>query len=159
MGTLFVFDRHTWHNITMWKQTIIAQNIENRTDYYQNVSKESYFGIRQPIGNWFTIKKIIAMKHRMSRVFTNGPGDWGSIASWIIPKTQKWYMMPPCLTLSIKRQRSKVKWSNPGNKVAASPTLWCSNYWKGSLRVTLNYGRQLYFYFQNFTKESNFGIR
>ena len=25
-----------------------------------------------------------------------------------------------------------------------SPTPWCSSYWKESLRVTLNYGRQLY---------------
>ena len=24
----------------------------------------------------------------MSRVFTNGPGDWGSIPGWVIPKTQ-----------------------------------------------------------------------
>ena len=28
--------------------------------------------------------------------------------------------------------------------VAPSPTLWCSSYRKGSLRVTLDYGRQLY---------------
>ena len=25
----------------------------------------------------------------MSRVFTNGPGDWGSIPGQVIPKTQK----------------------------------------------------------------------
>ena len=25
----------------------------------------------------------------MSRVFANGPGDWGSIPGWVIPKTQK----------------------------------------------------------------------
>ena len=30
--------------------------------------------------------------------------------------------------------------------VAPSPTSWCSSYRKGSLRVTLDYGRQLYFY-------------
>ena len=29
--------------------------------------------------------------------------------------------------------------------VAPSPTPWCSSYRKGSLRVTLDYGRQLYF--------------
>ena len=28
--------------------------------------------------------------------------------------------------------------------VAPSPTPWCSSYRKGSLRVTLDYGRQLY---------------
>ena len=29
--------------------------------------------------------------------------------------------------------------------VAPSPTHWCSSYQKGSLRVTLDYGRQLYY--------------
>ena len=52
--------------------------------------------------------------------------------------------MPPCLTLSIIRYVSRVKWSNPGKEVAPSPTPWCSSYRKGSLRVTLDYGRQLY---------------
>ena len=60
------------------------------------------------------------------RVFANGPGDLGSIPSWVIPKTQKWYLMPPCLTLSIIRYRSRVKWSNPAKGVAPSPTHWCS---------------------------------
>ena len=39
------------------------------------------------------------------------------------------------------RYGSRVKWSNPGNGVAPSPTPWCSSYRKGSLRVTLDYGR------------------
>ena len=34
--------------------------------------------------------------------------------------------MPPCLTLSIIRYGSRVKWSNPGKGVAPSPTHWCS---------------------------------
>ena len=34
--------------------------------------------------------------------------------------------MPPCLTLSIIRYGSRVKWSNPGKGVATSPTLQCS---------------------------------
>ena len=41
-------------------------------------------------------------------------------------RLKKWYLMPPCLTLSIIRYRSRVKWSNPGKGVAPSPTLWCS---------------------------------
>ena len=56
-------------------------------------------------------------------------------------RLQKWYLIPPCLTLSIVRYGSRVKWSNPGNGVAPSPTPWCSSYRKGSLRVTLDYGR------------------
>ena len=52
--------------------------------------------------------------------------------------------MPPCLTLSIIRYGSRVKWRIPGKGVASSPTPWCSSYRKMCLRVTLDYGRQLY---------------
>ena len=59
-------------------------------------------------------------------------------------RLKKWYLMPPCLTLSIIRYGSRVKWSNPGKGVAPSPTPWCRG---GRLRVTLDYGRQLYLLF------------
>ena len=58
---------------------------------------------------------------------------------------QKWYLIPPCLTLSNIRYLSRVKWSNPRKGVAPFPTPWCSSYWKGSLLVALDYGCQLYF--------------
>ena len=60
-------------------------------------------------------------------------------------RLKKWYLILPCLTLSIIRYVSRVKWSNPGKEVAPSPTPRCSSYWKGSLRVALDYSRQLYF--------------
>ena len=44
----------------------------------------------------------------VDRVFANGPGDWDSIPDWVIPKTKKWYLMPPCLILSIRRYKSTV---------------------------------------------------
>ena len=44
--------------------------------------------------------------------------------------SKKWYFMPPCLTLSIIRYISRVKWSNSGKGVAPSRILWCSSYWK-----------------------------
>ena len=56
------------------------------------------------------------------REFDNGPGDLGSIPSRFIPKTQKLYLMPHCLTLSIIRYGSRVKWSNPGKGIVPSPT-------------------------------------
>ena len=59
-------------------------------------------------------------------------------------RLKKWYLMLPCLTLSILRYRSRVKLSNPGKGVAPSPTPRCISYRKGNLRVTLDYGRQLY---------------
>ena len=55
-------------------------------------------------------------------------------------------MTPPCLTLSIIRYGSRVKWSNLGNGVAPYSIPRRCSYWKGSLRVTLNYDRQLYFF-------------
>ena len=59
-------------------------------------------------------------------------------------RIKKWYLMPLCLTLSIIRYGSRVKWVNPGKEIALSPTPWCSSYQKGILQVTLDYDRQLY---------------
>ena len=39
-------------------------------------------------------------------------------------------LIPPCLTLSIIRYVSRVKWSNPGKGVASSPTPRYTSYWK-----------------------------
>ena len=39
---------------------------------------------------------------------------------------------------------SSSNWFTEFNVLAPSPTHWCSSYRKGSLRVTLDYGRQLY---------------
>ena len=91
-------------------------------------------------GHWWTLSPL----DRMVRVLANGPGDQGSIPGRIIPKTQKWYLMPSCLTLSIIMYGLRVKWRNPGKGGAPSPTPLCSSNQKGSLRVTLDYGRLLY---------------
>ena len=54
----------------------------------------------------------------MVRVFANSPGDLGSIPGRVIPKDSKnGYLTLPCLTLSIIRQGSRVKGSNPGKGV------------------------------------------
>ena len=47
--------------------------------------------------------------------------------------------MLACLTLSIIRCGSSVKWSNPRNGIAPSPKSRCSSYWTGNLWVTLDY--------------------
>ena len=54
----------------------------------------------------------------MVRVFANGPGAWVQPQVMSYQRLKKWYLMPPCLTLSI---RSRVKWSNPGKRVARAP--------------------------------------
>ena len=64
-------------------------------------------------------------------------------------RLKKWYLITPCLTLSIIRYRSRVKWSNPEKGVAPSPTPWCSGYWKGSLWVSLDYGHNIFLRLKN----------
>ena len=65
-------------------------------------------------------------------------GTWVQSQVESYQRLKKWYLMPPCLTLSVIRYGSRVKWSNPGNGVAPSPTPWCSSYRKGSIPVTLD---------------------
>ena len=74
----------------------------------------------------------------MSRVFTNGLRDRGSIPGRVILKTQKMVLDAALINTQHCKVRIKVKWSNPGNIDAPSTTPRCSSYWKGSLRVTLD---------------------
>ena len=64
----------------------------------------------------------------MSSVFANDPGNLGTLPCRVIPKTQKRYLMPPCLTLSFIRYVSRDKWSNPEKGVTTFPTPRCSSY-------------------------------
>ena len=43
-------------------------------------------------------------------------GDQGSIPGQVIPKTQKWYLMPPCLTLNIISYGSRVNGAIQGKE-------------------------------------------
>ena len=73
---------------------------------------------------------------------------------------KKWYLMRPSLTLKQHfKQGSRVKWSNPGNGVAPSPTPRCSSYWKESFRVTLDYSRQLYLFKKKKKKHKTMRIK
>ena len=80
------------------------------------------------------------------RVFANGPGDLGSIPGRVIPKTQKMGLDASLLNTQHYKVRIKGKVEQSREGVAPSPTPWCSSYRKGNLRVTLDYGRQLYFF-------------
>ena len=65
----------------------------------------------------------------MSWMFANGLGDQG----WILDRKM-------VLDAALLRTQTRIK--SKGNGVASSPTPRCSSYWKGSLRVTLDWGRQ-----------------
>ena len=62
----------------------------------------------------------------MSRVFANGPEGQGSIPGQIIPKTKKMVLDVTLLSTQHYKVRIKGKWSNPGNRIAPSPTPQCS---------------------------------
>ena len=79
------------------------------------------------------------------RVFANGLGDLGSIPGRVIPKTQKMVLDASLLNTQHYKVRIKGKVGQSKKEEAPSPTPWCSSYRKGSLRVTLDYGRQLYY--------------
>ena len=83
----------------------------------------------------------------MGRVFANGPRDLGSIPVCVIPKTLKMVLDTSLLNTQQYKVLWRVKWSNSGKGATPSPTRRCSSYLKGSLLVTLDYGRQHYFTF------------
>ena len=87
----------------------------------------------------------------MVRVFANDPGDPSSIPGRVIPKTQKMVLDPTLL--NTQHYKVKIK-----GKVAPSPTLWCGSYQKGSLQVTLDYGRQLYLLYMTICTFSSFKV-
>ena len=74
----------------------------------------------------------------MVRVFTNGPGNLGSIPGRVIPKTQKMVLDASLLNTQHYKVRIKGKWINSRKVVMSSPIPRRSSYWKGSLRVTLD---------------------
>ena len=94
----------------------------------------------------------------VSRVFANGLGDLGSIPGRVIPKTLKMVLDISLLNTQQYKVRIKGKVEHSWKGVVPSPTPRCSSCWKGSLLVTLDYGRQLYFTYERERKrerESN----
>ena len=85
----------------------------------------------------------------------SGPGDLGSIPSRVIPKTQKMVLDASLLNTQHYKVRIKGKVEQSREGVAPSPTHWCSSYRKGSFRVTLDYGRQLYLLYLLVSYQSN----
>ena len=96
---------------------------------------EFFFPCKQKI--WTTFGLAV-------RVFANGPGDLVSVPGRVIPKTQKMVLYASLLNTQHYKVRIKGKVEQSREGVAPSPTHWCSSYRKGSLQVTLNYGRQLF---------------
>ena len=67
-------------------------------------------------------------------------------------RLKKWYLVPPCLILSIIRYASRVKWSNPGKGITPSQHLGVVAIEKGAFRSPLtkvNYIYNIYIYKQD----------
>ena len=88
----------------------------------------------------FDFNRLISV---VSRVFTNGPGDLGSIPGLVMPKTLKMVLDTSLFNTQQYKVLSRVKWNNQRKGVAPSPTPRCSSYWKLSLLFVLDYGCQL----------------
>ena len=91
----------------------------------------------------------------VGRVFANGPGCLDSILVRVIPKTQKMVLNTSLLNSQQCKVCIKVKWSNSGKGITPSLTPRCSSYWKVSLLVAFDYGRQHYFTYYLFHNNSS----
>ena len=67
----------------------------------------------------------------LSRVFANGPGDQGSIAGGVIPKTQKMVLDAALLDTQHYKVRIKGKLKQSRERSSALSYTSCSSYWKG----------------------------
>ena len=73
------------------------------------------------------------------REFTSGQGDRGFISGWVIPKTQKMVLDASLHNTLHYKLWINDKWSNPEKEVAPFLIPRCCSYWKGNLRVALDY--------------------
>ena len=116
---------NSWYVII---SSIIQAPFHQNSAQYQWARKET---TKNP---WFAKRR----NGRINRVFANGPRDRGSIQVRVILKTQK--MVLDAALLNTRHYNvsitGKEKQSRKG--VAPSPTLWCSSYWKGGIRITLD---------------------
>ena len=102
--------------------------------------------------SWVELDPVLTIWHndtKMKNIYSSPMVQQTGVQSQVksYQRLKKWYLIPPCLTLSIIRYMLRVKWSNPGKGEAPSTTSRCCSYWKGSLWVTIDYSHQLYFYF------------
>ena len=140
---LLLLHSNTWSHLTVCKTNELR--LVSKC-YQQNViTNHIYFII---------IINIIIM----SRVFANGPGDRGSIPGRVIPKTFKMVLDTSLLNTQQYKVRIKRKLEQSREKSSASPTARCSSYWKVSLLVAIDNGRQYCWYIFNIYVSRRYSI-
>ena len=152
-----------YHMIVLDNDVKLMEQSRDITDLEEkgkNEKKKRRKRRRRNLSHWITLFFNVSPYCRIIfhyllpyRVFANGPGDLGSIPGRVIPKTQKMVLDVSLLNTQHYKVRIKGKVEQSREGVAPSPTPWCSSYRKGSLRVTLDYGRQLYFYYIYYKNE------
>ena len=123
---------HRWSGITFWPFKFINSRI-NVYSIFKHYFHDNQIAI---LTNYFTracdnaeIQSVVKRLAIFPYVVVCGiiaRGTWVQSQAESYQRLKKWYLMPPCLTLSIMRYGSRVKWSNPGKGVAPSTTPWCS---------------------------------
>ena len=111
----------------LWKTYFVAENFLCPTVLLQSLYvivyfEVNYFQRNRPIGQ-------VVERSPMGRE-SGVPPQFESCQ-----KLKKSYLIPSCLTLSVIRYVSKIKWSNPGKGIAPSPTPQCSSYISYSRRL------------------------
>ena len=111
--------------------------------------------------SWAKMSRKSLASWYLSTVHTLVTGSLTKRIGWLpmareTKDSKKWYLTPPCLTLSIIRYVLRVKWSNPGKAVSSSLTPRCSSYWTGILCVAYIYSRQLYIYSKKYRIDDNY---
>ena len=84
---------------------------------------------------------MISLSNTLAR---GGPGDLDSIPGRVMPKMQKMVLDVSLLNSQYYKVSIKGKGEQSRERSSTSPTPWCSSYRTGNLRVTLDYGRQIY---------------
>ena len=159
---LFLLDKNTWYYITrLFELRIVTWSYNCLRRYiiisYLKPYNCKLFVLRIITWSYNCFRKIIIISYLIlyncklfefgivtwTNNFFTGPGDLGSIPGRVIPKTQKMVLDASLLNTQHYKVRIKGKVEPSREGVAPSPTSWCSSYRKGSLRVTLDYGRQL----------------
>ena len=106
--------RKVWNEVALHKTTTVWPLTSHLMNHSRRRTRHDHCG--------YSMKKLtsdVLLKTLIHGV--NGQWDRSSILGRVIPKAQKWYLTPPCLTLSIIRYVSREKSSHPGEKSSTFP--------------------------------------
>ena len=131
-----------WYSLPSWKswkleedpRSFKLQHSWDRPEYWEESWKLKEICCRSVSSERLSAEVGVKNSQGMTRVLTSGPKERCSIPGRMVLDVS-------LLIIRHYKVRIKSKSSNSGKGVAPSPIPRCCNYWKGSLRVTLDYDR------------------